>query len=48
MALKVERVMDSSMHVEKTLGRSSGFEPLHFALSPAHDLVGILGAIVRP
>jgi len=48
MALKVERVMDGSMHIEKTLGRGSRFEPLHFALSSSHDLVGVLGAVVRP
>jgi hypothetical protein len=48
MALKVERVMDSSVHVEKALGRASRLEPLHFTLSSSHDLVGVLGAIVRP
>jgi hypothetical protein len=48
MSLKVEGVMDGSMHFEKALGRSSRLEPLHFPLSSSHDLVGILGAIVRP
>jgi hypothetical protein len=48
MALKVECVMDGGMYVEKTLGRSSRFEPLHFALSSSHGLMGILGAVVRP
>jgi len=48
MALKVERVMGGSVHIEKTLGRASRLEPLHLTLSSSHDLVGILGAIVRP
>jgi hypothetical protein len=48
VALKVEIVMDSSMQVEKALGRSSRLEPLQFPLASSHDLVGILGAIVRP
>jgi hypothetical protein len=48
MALKVERVMDGGMHSEKALSRASRLEPLHFPLSPSHDLVGILGTIVRP
>jgi hypothetical protein len=48
MALKVEGVMDSSMHIEKALGRASRFEPLHFTFAPSHDLVGVFGAIVRP
>jgi hypothetical protein len=48
MALKVERVMDGSMHIEKALGRASRLEPLHLSLAPSHGLVGILGAIVRP
>ena len=33
MALEVENVMNGSMHVEKALGRTSRFEPLHFTLS---------------
>jgi hypothetical protein len=44
MALKVERVLDSSMHIEKALGRRSRLEPLHFSLSPSHRLMGVLGA----
>ena len=48
MALKVERVVDGSMHIEKALGRANRFEPLHFPLAPSHDLVGIFGAIVCP
>jgi len=48
VALKVERVMDGSMHIEKALGRASRLEPLHFTLSPSYALVRVLGAIVRP
>ena len=48
MALKVEGVVDGGMHSEKALGRASGLEPLHFSLASSHDLMGILGAIVRP
>ena len=48
MALKVERVVDSSMHIEKALGRTSRFEPLHFTFSPSHGLMRVFGAIVRP
>jgi hypothetical protein len=46
MALKVEGVVDRSMHVEEALGRSSRFEPLHLALSSPYRLMRILGAIV--
>ena len=48
MALKVERVVDRSMHVEKALSRAGRLESLHFALSSSHGLVRILGAIVLP
>src|SRR5262249_5268168 len=48
MALKVERVVDGGMHIEKALGRASRLEPLHFLLSPSYGLVGILDAIVPP
>jgi hypothetical protein len=48
VALKVERVMDGSVHIEKALSRASRVEPLHFSLSSSHDLTGILGAIVLP
>jgi hypothetical protein len=48
VALEVENVMNGSMHVEKALGRTSRFEPLHFTLSASHGLMGVLGAIVRP
>jgi hypothetical protein len=46
MALKVEGVVDRSMHVEEALGRSSRFEPLHLALSSPYRPMRILGAIV--
>jgi hypothetical protein len=39
VALKVERVMDGGVHIQKALGRASRLEPLHFTLSPSHDLV---------
>ena len=45
MALKVERVMDGGVHIEKALGRASRLEPLHFTLSSSHDLVGCSAAI---
>ena len=48
MALKVERVVDSSMDAEEALRRPGRLEPLHFTLSSSHDLVGVLGPIVRP
>src|SRR3954454_23579700 len=48
MPLKVERVVNRSMHIEKALGRGSRLEPLHFTLSPSHGLMGVFGAIVRP
>ena len=48
MALKIERVMDGGVHTQKALGRASRLEPLHFTLAASHDLMGILGAIVRP
>ena len=48
MALKVEDVVDGSVHAEKTLGGASRFEPLHFALSSSHHLMRIFGSIVPP
>ena len=48
MALKVERVMDGSVHIKKALGGASRLELLHFTLSSSHDLVGVRGAVVRP
>jgi hypothetical protein len=40
MSLMVEGVVDSGMDGEKTLGGSNRLEPLHFALSSPHDLMG--------
>jgi hypothetical protein len=37
-----------SVHAEEALGGSSGFEPLHLALSSSHHLMRILGPIVLP
>jgi hypothetical protein len=45
VALKVERVMDGSVHIEKALGRPGRLEPLHLALSSAHGLMGVFGAV---
>jgi hypothetical protein len=46
MALKIEGVVDRSMHAEEALVRSSRFEPLHLAFSSPYRLMRILGAIV--
>ena len=46
MALYVEGVVDRGMHAEETLGGSSRFEALHFALSSPHRLMRVLGAII--
>jgi hypothetical protein len=46
MSLMVEGVVDGGMDVEKTLGGSRRLEPLHFALSSPHDLMGVFSAIV--
>jgi hypothetical protein len=46
MALKVEGVVDGSVHAEETLGRAGRFEPLHLALLSSHHLMRVLGAIV--
>jgi hypothetical protein len=45
MALMVERIVDGSLHAEKA-GPILPTEHLHFALSPSHDLVGVLGPII--
>jgi hypothetical protein len=44
--LKVEGVVDGSVHAEKTLGGSSRFEPLHFALSSSHRLMRVFGPVI--
>ena len=46
MALMVERIVDGGVHAEEALGGCSRLEPLHLALSPSHDLVGVLGPII--
>ena len=48
MALKVEGVVNGSVHAEKTLGGASRLEPLHFALSSSHRLMRVFGSIVLP
>src|SRR5262249_40014057 len=48
MALEVKGVVDDGMHAEKTLGGASRLEPLHFALSSAHRLMRVFGAVVFP
>ena len=47
VALKVERVMDGSVHIEKALGGASRLEPLHFPLASSHGLMRVFCAIVR-
>ena len=42
----VEGVVDGGMDVEKSLRGSRRLEPLHFALSSKHDLMGVFCAIV--
>ena len=42
----VERIVDGSLHAEEALGRCCRLEPLHFALSPSHDSVGVLGPTI--
>ena len=46
MALMVERIVDGGVHAEEALGGCSRLEPLHLALSPSYDLVGVLGPII--
>jgi hypothetical protein len=46
MSLIVEGVVDRRMDVEKTLCGSRRLEPLHFALSSPHNLMGVFGAII--
>jgi hypothetical protein len=46
MALMVERIVDGGVHAEEALGGRSRLDPLHLALSPSHDLVGVLGPII--
>jgi hypothetical protein len=46
MALMVEGIVDGGVHAEEALGGCCRLEPLHLALSPSHDLVGVLGPII--
>ena len=46
MALMVECIVDGGVHAEEALGGCCRREPLHLALSPSHDLVGVLGPII--
>jgi hypothetical protein len=48
MALEIEDVVDGGVHAEEPLGGTSRLEPLHFALSPSHCLMRVLGAVVFP
>ena len=48
MVLKVEGVVNGSVHAEKTLGGASRLEPLHFALSSSHRLMRVFCPIARP
>ena len=41
MALMVERIVDGGVHTEEALGGRCRLEPLHLALSPSHDSVGV-------
>jgi hypothetical protein len=46
MASMIERIVDSGLRAEETLGGCGRFEPLHLALSPWHNLVRVLGPII--
>jgi hypothetical protein len=48
VALDIEGIVNDCMHAEETLGRSSRFEPSHFALSSSHHLMRIFCPIVCP
>src|SRR5438067_4786096 len=37
VALKIECVVDGSVHVEEALDRASRLEPLHFTLAASHN-----------
>jgi len=47
MALQVEGVVDGGVDAEESLCGAGRFEPLHFPLPSPHNLVRVLGAIVR-
>ena len=46
MALMVKRIVDGGVHAEEALRGCCRLEPLHLALLPSHDLVGVLGPII--
>jgi hypothetical protein len=48
VALKVEVVVDGSVHIEKTLRGARRLEPLHPALSSSHRLMRVLSTVVCP
>ena len=48
MALKVEDVVDGSVHAEKTLGGARRLKALHFVLSSSHCLMRVFRPIVHP
>jgi hypothetical protein len=48
MALKIEGVVDGSVHTEDALCGVSRLEPLHFVLSSSHRLMRIFGSVVPP
>jgi hypothetical protein len=48
MALMVERIVDGGVRAEEALGGCCRLEPLHLALSPSHNLLGVLGPIILP
>jgi hypothetical protein len=41
MTLKIESVVDGSVHAEEALGAASRFETLHLALSPSRRCHGL-------
>ena len=48
MALKVEDVVDRTVHAEETLDGSSRLEPLQLALTSSDSLMRILRSVVFP
>jgi hypothetical protein len=48
MALKIEGIVNGGMHAQEPLRGARRLESLHFALSPSHRLMRVLGSIVAP
>ena len=46
MALKIEGIVNGGMHAQEPLRGARRLESLHFALSPSHRLMRVLGSIV--